>query len=342
MARFYDIDPSLDNYWRAIILFGRNTASYKFALAKALIDLKETGKSEFSLEELAKPYANHLCEHLKLQPKQNTRDQSTFLSNLQNYNENIINHEEMIAQTIRYGFNNVIDAFHNVHGSELEQKFYIDRRKEGKGIELTDNFFNLSESLQFNNLASEVEARWRLVETAWANNISRNIMLVEYEDQTNQLIGVNNLRRTTLTSARSALNGYQKGKCFYCFKEISILNRNENLADVDHFFPHILKYCDNTKPIDGIANLVLACQECNRGANGKFDRLPTTNLLERLFIRNEYLINSHHPLRETLINQTGSSSTKRQDFLQNAYTCASFHCGSTKKWQPKAQGTITF
>ena len=30
---FVDVEPTLENYWRAIILFGRNTASYKFALA---------------------------------------------------------------------------------------------------------------------------------------------------------------------------------------------------------------------------------------------------------------------------------------------------------------------
>ena len=26
-SRFYDIDPSLKNYWRGVILFGRNVAS---------------------------------------------------------------------------------------------------------------------------------------------------------------------------------------------------------------------------------------------------------------------------------------------------------------------------
>lgn len=40
MSEFYEIEPSLENYWRAVILFGRNVASYKFALAKSLYDLK--------------------------------------------------------------------------------------------------------------------------------------------------------------------------------------------------------------------------------------------------------------------------------------------------------------
>ncbi|WP_188032876.1 hypothetical protein [Psychrobacter sp. ANT_WB68] len=51
--------------------------------------------------------------------------------------------------------------------------------------------------------------------------------------------------------------------------------------------------------------MVLACSDCNRGTNGKFAKLLDIKLLERLHTRNEYLIGSHHPLRETLMLQTG-------------------------------------
>jgi hypothetical protein len=36
------------------------------------------------------------------------------------------------------GFNNVIDAFHNVHGNELDKRFFLDERKTSGGIRLTD------------------------------------------------------------------------------------------------------------------------------------------------------------------------------------------------------------
>jgi hypothetical protein len=36
--------PTLDNYWRAVILFGRNVASYKLALGKSLLELAGQGK----------------------------------------------------------------------------------------------------------------------------------------------------------------------------------------------------------------------------------------------------------------------------------------------------------
>lgn len=343
MSRFYEIEPTAENYWRAIILFGRNSASYKFALAKALFDFHSSGKTQISLEELAVPYAAHLCGHLKEHPKQGTSEQSTFLDKLRAFNQGEIEQDEMISHTVRYGFVNVLDAFHNVHGKEIGVRFFIDERNKKNAVQLTDDFMLLGEQQQFANLAQETESRWRLVESAWENNLPRNLMLVEYEEESSLLMGVNAIRRTAVTSARPALNGYQKGRCFYCFREISVVLGSEEIAEVDHFFPHMLKQCDSRKPIDGIANLVLACQECNRGVNGKFNRLPSIELLERLFNRNEYFITSHHPLRETLISQTGNTTEKRQGYLQEAYNCSTLHVGAGgRKWQPKQQGVATF
>lgn len=51
--------------------------------------------------------------------------------------------------------------------------------------------------------------------------------------------------------------------------------------------------------LNGVWNLVLACPNCNRGANGKFAKVPSIKYLERLHKRNEFLISSHHPLRES-------------------------------------------
>ena len=71
---------------------------------------------------------------------------------------------------------------------------------------------------------------------------------------------------------------------------------------------------------DGMWNLVLACRRCNRGIDGKASRLPERKFLERLSTRNEFFIASHHPLRETLIAQTGSSREQRIHFLNSAYS----------------------
>ena len=122
-------------------------------------------------------------------------------------------------------------------------------------------------------------------------------------------------RRKDITSSRGALNGYQKGKCFYCFDDITVSDDSTNTCDVDHFFPHMLQPLMPNVNLDGVWNLVLACPDCNRGVGGKFALVPATKYLDRLHRRNEFLISSHHPLRETIIKQTGATEAERRSFL---------------------------
>jgi hypothetical protein len=65
---------------------------------------------------------------------------------------------------------------------------------------------------------------------------------------------------------------------------------------------------------------------------GKFDAVPTIKYLERLHTRNEYLISSHHPLRETLIQQTGKSEEARRGFLQDWHNSA--RATLLHQWEP--------
>ncbi|OAU94498.1 HNH endonuclease domain-containing protein [Moraxella catarrhalis] len=208
------------------------------------------------------------------------------------------------------------------------KSFFIDERKFNKGIRLTDNLFKLFYVYDNSakDLNQETESRWHLVEKAWELGISRNLIDVEYDKISDLLfIKDDKYKRINITSSRSALNGYQKSRCFYCARDISILPGSDELADVDHFFPHILKPdvakvgCRRSVNIDGVWNLVLSCTECNRGESGKFARVPNVDLLNKLHIRNEYLIGSHHLLRETLIMQTGSSEAERKQFLQKSF-----------------------
>ena len=317
---FQEEHPSEDTYWRSIVLFGANVASYKFALAKSLLEIAPTGKSVITLEELAVPFSKHICEHIAIAPKQTTSANSKFLRACSDFNSGIITHEQLINTTVQLGFNNVIDAFHNVNGAELPIKFYSkDYQRGSKKIILTDEVFKLQNSAFYGNLMNETEARWNLVETAWELGVSRNLLNVKYDDGEKTLFVDDSLKRKDVTSARDALNGYQKGKCFYCFDDISVKSGDDNLCDVDHFIPHTLqKYMPNVN-LDGVWNLVLACQDCNRGSQGKFALLPDKKYLERLAKRNDFLISSHHPLRETLMQQTGKTITERKLFMNSVY-----------------------
>ena len=319
MSEFVRTNPTLDAYWRAVILFGRNVASYKFSLAKSLLEFADQEKTFVSLEELSEPFSRHITDHLKKADRQGTFASSRFLEACRSFNEGKIAHEQLLEQTTRLGFNNVIDAFHIVNQAEIPKRFFIDDRKSRKGITITDELFSLKEIFQYQNLPFEVEARWRLVETAWSLNISPTLLMVSYDPFVEDLfVRTGKDRRIGITSCRDALNGYQKGKCFYCFTDVSIESEGVNTAEVDHFFAHILKQSEllGDLNLDGVWNLVLCCVECNRGSGGKHSRVPEIRYLERLNRRNNYLIESHHPLRETLRSQTGKTEIERRMFLQ--------------------------
>ena len=316
IEEFKEQYPSLDSYWRSIILFGRNSASYKFSFGKSLLEIALTGKSDITLEELAVPFSRHICEHIATAPRQATSQQSRFLQACKDFNAGKVTYQKLIDITVSLGFNNVVDAFHIVNNGAVPVEFYKkDYQPRSKKIILTDNIFELLETPYAGNFAAETEARWNLVETSWELGISRNLLNVRYDDASEILYMDTSFKRKDVTSARGALNGYQKGKCFYCFDDINVSDVESNTCDVDHFFPHALQPFFPDVNLDGVWNLVLACPNCNRGEDGKFARVPATKYLTRLHKRNEFLISSHHPLRETIMKQTGMTETARRSFL---------------------------
>lgn len=176
IAQFQEEHPSLESYWRSVILFGQNVASYKFALAKSLLQLAEEGKSEITLAELAVPYSQELCAHLKVAPKQVTSKSSKFLETCKQYNNGNVDYDALITATVKLGFNNVIDAFHNVNNAALPVLFFEkDYKGSSKKIILTDNIYELANIPHSDNLIVEAESRWNLVETAWALNVNFNL-----------------------------------------------------------------------------------------------------------------------------------------------------------------------
>ena len=313
---------TLEDYWRGIILRGKNSASYKFALAQSLLELKPQSGQLIQLGDIAPTFAKHLTQHLKGSDKQGAAKSSKFLNICRDYNAGKLTDNELVDATIRHGFVNVIDAFHVVGKSDIPKRFYEDERKTNNGIRITDEFSELLEREQASNLPFEVESRWRLVETAWELNISNSLIAIDYDLESGSLFAaVDRQRRKAVTSSRDALNGYQKGRCFYCNCDIHLDDEVHENPDVDHFFPHTLKQYGFVG-IDGIWNLVLSCQSCNRGSGGKFDSIPKEHLLKKLHTRNEFLITSHHPLRETLILQTGKNEQARKSYLNDYYNNA--------------------
>lgn len=119
---FKEIKPTIESYWRSIILYGNNTASYKFALGKSLLELAvNENNTIITLEELSPIFVNYICEHLKNAPKQTTNNSSTFLEACISFNENQITKEQLINITEKNAFNYVLDKFPIV--AKQEDKF---------------------------------------------------------------------------------------------------------------------------------------------------------------------------------------------------------------------------
>jgi hypothetical protein len=340
-TRFQINDPSIESQWRAIILFGKNSATYKFAFAKALLDLVEEQKTRISLTELAIPFADSIIDHLRVNDKQGSSITSKFLKGCRDYIKGNISKEQLYSLTEENGFVDVVDAFQNVNGGIIPNPFYEKNYSRGnKEIVITDNLLKIKDLFQFRNLEQEVEARWNLVETAWNLKINPNLLEVMYDENKSLFFIESNLmRRIDITSVRDSLNGYQKGKCFYSYKDISINSNDFENCDVDHFLPHANKliHSKNGANINGVWNLVLADKKINSSKNSK---IPEERFLHRLYNRNEFYIESKHPLAETIINQTGSTKESRRKFLATQYNLALSH--SIQKWKPEIELIGTF
>lgn len=340
-TKFQINDPSIESQWRALILFGKNSATYKFAFAKSLLGIIEEQKTKISLSELAIPFADSIVDHLKKNDKQGSSASSTFLKGCRDFIADNISKEQLYSLTEKYGFVNVVDAFQNVNGGAIPDKFYEKDYKQGKkDIIVTDNLLKIKELFQYRNLEQEVEARWNLVETAWNLQINPNLLEVKYDEAKSLFFIESNLmRRIDVTSVRDSLNGYQKGKCFYSFQDISINKNDTNTCAVDHFLPHLnkLEHAKQGANINGVWNLVLSDSSINLDKKAK---IPEKRFLERLFNRNEFYIESKHPLAETIINQTGQTKEMRRKFLEENYNLALSL--SIQKWKPEIEIKGTF
>ena len=337
MNDFMVNDPSLETQWRSIILFGKNSATYKFAFARSLLELVDNEKNIITLDELSEPFSRYIMEHLAKNDKQGTSSSSDFLNACREHMRNEIDKTKLLQVTKSKGFNDVVDAFQVVGNGIILRPFYEkDYSGSSKRLIITDELLKLKELTQYENLDSEADGRWRLVETAWNLNVPPSILEVQYDENDEELfIETKIMKRENITSSRQALNGYQKGECFYCCNDISIVSGSEKLCHVDHFLPHRNKRAHLPANINGIWNLVLACFDCN---SVKSSQIPHLDFLYRLMKRNEFYISSNHPLSETIQNQTGGTRDDRKSFLSEHYNIANI----TSPWSPSDPSPCSF
>jgi hypothetical protein len=84
---------SFSQDFRSVVLRGANVASYKFALAKSILTLAESGSTSVSLEDLAVPFSLELCTHIRDVDTQSTSAGSRLLEACRCYNSGTITTE---------------------------------------------------------------------------------------------------------------------------------------------------------------------------------------------------------------------------------------------------------
>ena len=341
--KFLTNDETLETQFRSIYLLGANTATYKFALAQSLLDLNITEQTFISLDDLTPLFAKHLLRHIQTEKRQISGSVTgKLLNTLQLYHHGQINEALMLNVVRVEGFKYVLDAFHRLPAKKQATPFFHkDLHQKQQGIILTDELFHLFNSQEIGNFREEIEGRWHLVESAWSE---KGVIEIQYDIDTEELFYLKPVSnnsfmhshlRTDLTAVRKPLNGYQKGRCFYCYCPISIESNQPNTCDVDHLIPMSIQYESRYDlQLNNPWNLVLACKTCNRWeSGGKAGNMPVKKFIDALYKRNEYFIESAHPLRENIILKTGNTPFKRQDFLLKRFEFA----GQTHppKWMPK-------
>ncbi|KPZ65315.1 hypothetical protein AN392_01469 [Pseudoalteromonas sp. P1-16-1b] len=333
---------------RTIALFGKNVATYKFALALALLKVK-TNRSGINFEDLQEDFLNEFLLHYEEVPEQFSSGKPTrFTLACDRYIESGKTQSgflELKDSTASQWHNYVFDAFHNVGGGSIAKKWWLfEHDSKGKSLVLTDRLLELRENpLEKKIMIDEILARWSIVQSAWAAGVSTNLVT---HSKTEGLVISNESgsgRRVSLRSALDALLPYQKGRCFYCDAVVDKTSQNSDdlFPDVDHFFAHSyiakLKEKGDERALsinkDGIWNLVIACKACNRGAQGKFDSRPPVNFFEKLVKRNMLFTEEHkHAFRSGVLTTLGvSTSTQMQNKMNGLWNEFEIR----KIWTPK-------
>ena len=291
-----------EDYWKGIILFGLNAATYKMGLAKTLLHFAKAGEQQVKWDDLAEVYLNEYVDRLNLcaMPQQSNPNRLTVMERIvKELSIGKISHDNAVNKVAEKGFVDVVPRFQTIgtNKSIVENHFY--EIKFGSHLNLKDSILGFDSDL-ITELESEVIARWGLLEGAFSINqtnyhLSNDIRDIYLQD---------GYERKTLTSNIPFLSGYQGNTCFYCSEKL------EGETHVDHVLPRQV-VCH-----DEIWNLVLSHKDCNLL---KSDKLVGRHFITKLIARNENIMGSNHPWKHKIITSLGNTPRKRKLSLELHY-----------------------
>ncbi|GAB3724065.1 hypothetical protein GCM10027594_05170 [Hymenobacter agri] len=294
-----------EEYWGAIVLYGLNSATYKMALGKTLLDLGKQGLVEVPWDVLARVYLDNYTARLTgptALPQQGNPTRLTIMERIvRRYQQGTLEYSQAITEVAATAFSDVIPRFQTIgNNKELARgKFY--EFSQGKSLTLTDGLLTLTQSAQLSEFRNQLNSRWNLLEGAFQMTRDHSQLSNDVRD----IYLVNGYQRTSLTANIPFLEGYQGNACFYCAEPIP-----EGDVHVDHVLPRQVLLHDE------IWNLVLAHSYCN---TSKSDKLVGEHYLTKLIQRNENIMGSNHPWKARMERDLGSTGIQRAKKLRWHY-----------------------
>jgi len=164
--------PSEEDYWRALILYGKTQSTYKMALGKCLIRFASDNVNIVDMDELASYFLNlyrERCESGK--PQLAILGRTTFVEQEIHAMKYQGKPESKALEVVKKDClnNMVLKKFNNLYNRPLEKPFYS-VSNDGRSVILNDNLLNLFSDSKNTDLSSEVESRWDLLEFAFGVN----------------------------------------------------------------------------------------------------------------------------------------------------------------------------
>lgn len=318
------MDFTSEDYFKGIVLFGLNAATYKMALAQTLLKASRNQSNVIQWGELAETYFDIYLNRLadNAMPQQGNPHRLTKMERIvKEFQIGSITRFEAVQRVSETAFVDVVPRFQTIGADKRIVADYFYEIDEGNKLIIKDTLLALHIE-QVDTLEEEITARWSLLEGAFSINQTDFKLANDIRD----IYLRDGYTRMALTNNRPFLSGYQGNICFYCGEQMG------TDVHVDHVLPRqVLNH-------DEIWNLVLAHGSCNLL---KSDRLVGDHFIRKLIARNENIMGSNHPWRAKIIRDLGTTPRRRAAMLQEHYdnvktVLGNYYWGGADSYNPSS------
>lgn len=155
--------------WHSIVLRGRNSATYKMALAWCIVQFIERGRMRVTRDELAQAFLDVYVDRLKngMPQLSDPAHTSAMERVVHGYSSGQVDRAHAVAQVRAEAFNDVLDAFHTVDSVGVPVRFFS---VDEFGLTVTEEARWVITREGTANILAELAAKWSDLEFSWSRN----------------------------------------------------------------------------------------------------------------------------------------------------------------------------